>query len=165
MSSPKRSLTQSLHHLRRPLAPLVSITTGIPHPDFPATLLHFHLLTAAQLDSLAHYYHQRTPTEFSFGYPLPVVGRWHAAPSAPSYLDQHADALTKTEEAEISDLVSAQGLFYDERRDVEAKRRRFGRFCGLRGCESPEMEEEDEGSMSVAMEKWVRAQIEREAEE
>ena len=65
-------------------------------------------------------------------------------------------------------MVSVRRLCYDER-DVEAKRRRFGRFCGLRGCESPEMEEEDEGRMQVAMEKWVQAQMtkgmERDAEE
>ncbi|MCJ1380372.1 hypothetical protein MMC17_003475 [Xylographa soralifera] len=94
-------LTTHLTHLRLPLAPLLSITTGAPHPAFPPTLLHFHLLTEAQLDELAHYYHQRTPSQSSFLYPAPVVGRW------------------------------------DRAADIERKRRWWGRFVGLRGCESP----------------------------
>ncbi|MCJ1393842.1 hypothetical protein MMC18_006718 [Xylographa bjoerkii] len=94
-------LSTHLTHLRLPLAPLLSITTGTPHPAFPPTLLHFHLLTEAQLDELAHYYHQRTPSQCSFLYPEPVVGRW------------------------------------DRAADIERKRRWWGRFVGLRGCESP----------------------------
>jgi hypothetical protein len=95
------SLAQHLAHLRTPLQPLLSIETGAPHPAFPPTLLHYHLLTEAELDGLAYYYHQRTPSRASLAYPAPVVARWH---------------------------VGA---------DVAAKRRRFGRFAGLRGCESP----------------------------
>lgn len=55
------------------LAPLVQLTTGHIHPDFPATLLNFWLLTSDQLDELAHFYHQRTPSLWSAHYPCPVV--------------------------------------------------------------------------------------------
>ncbi|MCJ1478484.1 hypothetical protein MMC13_007164 [Lambiella insularis] len=75
------SLSAHITHLRYPLAPLLSITTGTPHPCFPSTLLHYHLLTERQLDDLAHFYHQRTPTTFSFLYPEPVVERWNRAAS------------------------------------------------------------------------------------
>lgn len=95
-------LRRHLDHLSLSLQPLMSITTGTAHPDFPKTLLHYHILTEAQLDSLAQFYHQRTPSIFSFGYPEPVVARWNANAG------------------------------------IEEKRRRFGRFVGLRGCESPE---------------------------
>lgn len=51
--------------------------------------------------------------------------------------------------------VLGDGIARDENR-TEAKRRRFGRFCGLRGCESPGMGEGDEELMGRAMEAWVR---------
>ncbi|CAF9939819.1 MAG: hypothetical protein HETSPECPRED_001904 [Heterodermia speciosa] len=160
MSSP--SFPSRLQHLRTPLRPLISITTGLPHPLFPATLLHYHLLTTTALDDLAHYYHQRTPSEFSFGYPLPVVQRWHskATPSA------NSPTTTKT----IQDLLgfaSDPQQSGNESAELEAKRRRFGRFVGLRGCESPSAAV-DEGEMRREMERWVanemRKREEREAE-
>lgn len=55
------------------LAPLVQITTGDIHPDFPSTVLSFWLLTSDQLDELAHFYHQRTPSLLSAHYPCPVI--------------------------------------------------------------------------------------------
>ena len=81
------------------LAPLVQLTSGQVHPAFPQSLLNFWLLTEAQLDSLAHFYHQRTPCEWTAHYPCPVS--W------------------------------SPGL------TVEEKRRKLGRFIGLRGCETP----------------------------
>jgi hypothetical protein len=89
-------------HLSHPLVPLVSITTGLPHPYFPTTLLQYHLLTASQLDTLAAHYHQTSPPiPQTYGYPI-HVRTW------------------------VGDAVP-----------LETKRRRWGRFIGLRGCESP----------------------------
>ncbi|KAI0482806.1 hypothetical protein GGR56DRAFT_208309 [Xylariaceae sp. FL0804] len=88
-----------LSQMALPLAPLVQLTTGAVHPHFPASLLGFWLLTDAQLEELAHFYHQRTPCRWTACYPCPVP--WS------------------------SDLP------------LEDKRRRLGRFIGLRGCESP----------------------------
>jgi len=87
------------------LAPLVRLTTGKVHPAFPSTLLNFWLLTSDQLDELAHFYHQRTPSVYSSQYPCPVI--WE------------------------------KGL------TLEEKRRKIGRFIGLRGCESPVKTEEE----------------------
>ncbi|KAK4159163.1 hypothetical protein QBC43DRAFT_132594 [Cladorrhinum sp. PSN259] len=81
------------------LAPLVQLTSGQIHPSFPQTLLSFWLLTEAQLDSLAHFYHQRTPCQWTRHYPCPVYWPF--------------------------------GL------TLEEKRRKLGRFIGLRGCDTP----------------------------
>jgi hypothetical protein len=88
-----------LAQMALPLAPLVQLTTGRVHPVFPASLLHFWLLTDAELEALADFYHQREPGRWTLHYPCPVA--WD----------------------------SALGL--------EDKRRKMGRFIGLRGCESP----------------------------
>ncbi|KAI0383828.1 hypothetical protein F5Y04DRAFT_249795 [Hypomontagnella monticulosa] len=90
---------EKLRQMALPLAPLVQLTTGEIHPAFPLTLLNFWLLTDAQLEELAHFYHQRTPCCWTFQYPCPIL--WS------------------------SDMT------------LEEKRRRIGRFIGLRGCETP----------------------------
>ncbi|KAI1820244.1 hypothetical protein F4861DRAFT_77959 [Xylaria intraflava] len=90
---------QKLRQMALPLAPLVQLTTGHIHPAFPGTLLNFWLLTDAQLEELAHFYHQRTPCRYTFHYPCPI--NWSS------------------------------------NMPLEEKRRRIGRFIGLRGCESP----------------------------
>ncbi|KAF2997789.1 hypothetical protein E8E14_003479 [Neopestalotiopsis sp. 37M] len=90
---------KKLQEMALPLAPLVQLTTGQVHPSFPSTLLRFWLLTDAELEGLAHFYHQRTPSRWTFHYPCPVA--WDA------------------------------GLALEE------KRRRIGKFIGLRGCDTP----------------------------
>jgi hypothetical protein len=67
------ALQAKLSQMALPLAPLVRLTTGEIHPDFPRSLLNFWLLTSDQLDELAHFYHQRTPSVWSAHYPCPVV--------------------------------------------------------------------------------------------
>lgn len=100
------SFMHVLDHLRTPLRPLISVTTKLPHPDFPATLLAYHLLTSAQLDSLARHYHQVwPPAPDTARYPT-TIPAWVGAPN----------------EHDV---------------DLWTKRRRFGRFIGLRGCETP----------------------------
>lgn len=93
------SLQRKLEQMALPLAPLVQLTTGAVHPSFPTTVLNFWLLTDEQLESLAHFYHQRTPSPWTSQYPCPI--EWH------------------------SNLT------------LEEKRRKIGKFIGLRGCESP----------------------------
>ncbi len=93
------ALHAKITQMALPLAPLVQLTTGDIHPVFPKTLLAFWLLTDAELDALAHFYHQRTPCPWTAHYPCPVA--WPA------------------------------GL------PLEEKRRKMGKFIGLRGCESP----------------------------
>lgn len=63
---------KKLEQMALPLAPLVQLTTGEVHPAFPGTLLNFWLLTDAELEALAHFYHQRTPCRYTFHYPCPI---------------------------------------------------------------------------------------------
>jgi len=83
--------------------------------------LHYHLLTEDQLDSIAIYYHQNmraiSPTIWTYGYPTNM--NWDSE--------------------FLAHLAAERGM---ETR-VRAKRRKVGRFIGLRGCETP-TEERDE---------------------
>lgn len=140
------SLYQTLSHLRTPLHPLVSSVTGTQHPNFPRNLLAFHLLTNSQLDELARHYHQVwPPVQETFWYPIWVKG-WVS--SSPSVL--------QTEMREDASLV-----------DMATKRRRFGRFIGLRGCESPVQDHGQDANTADAMETGseMLARMEREWQE
>ncbi|KYK55417.1 beta-xylosidase [Drechmeria coniospora] len=90
-------LAHKLRQMALPLSPLVQLTTGAVHAHFPRNVLQFWLLTDDQLESLAVFYHQRTPCSWTTQYPCPIAWR--------------------------SDLP------------LEEKRRRMGRFIGLRGCD------------------------------
>ncbi|GIK07414.1 hypothetical protein Aspvir_003078 [Aspergillus viridinutans] len=114
-----------LRHLRTRLCFLVSSTTGQQHPEFPKTLLAYHLLTNRQLDDLARHFHQVwPPVEATRAYPV----------SIPAW-------------------IGTQG---EKSVDLQTKRRRFGRFIGLRGCESPTVSEhgEDETEELLARMEW-----------
>ncbi|KAI0140973.1 hypothetical protein F4776DRAFT_613474 [Hypoxylon sp. NC0597] len=71
-SAQNAAFREKLRQMALPLAPLVQLTTGEIHPQFPGTLLNFWLLTDAQLEELAHFYHQRTPCRWTFHYPCPI---------------------------------------------------------------------------------------------
>lgn len=103
---------EKVRQMALPLAPLVQLTTGDVHPRFPATLLNFWLLTDHELESLATFYHQRTPCVWTCHYPCPVV--W--SPCMP----------------------------------LEEKRRKIGKFIGLRGCETPVSSKSEEQLMEEA---------------
>ncbi|MCJ1451851.1 hypothetical protein MMC28_002191 [Mycoblastus sanguinarius] len=148
-------LKRRFAHLLRPLCPLLSIETGLVHPDFPQTMLHYHLLTSSQLDDLAHFYHQRTPGLYSLGYPMPVVGRWWA----PKDQELEEGEIDETEEIrKILWMTTTESSEENEKEPgIEEKRRRFGRFLGLRHCESSV----GEGDMRREMEEWVAGEMAR----
>ncbi|OJJ71610.1 hypothetical protein ASPBRDRAFT_30022 [Aspergillus brasiliensis CBS 101740] len=107
-------LHRILNHLRTPLHALVSSTTGHEHPDFPRSLLQYNLLTSEQLDRLAVHFHQvHPPVRGTFWYPVLIV---------PWLKRDHGTYVNR-----VVDGKEEVGL--------EVKRRRFGRFIGLRGCE------------------------------
>ncbi|BCR90759.1 uncharacterized protein ACHE_60645A [Aspergillus chevalieri] len=111
------TLDTVIAHLRTPLHPLVSATTGLQHPFFPKSLLSYHLLTSSQLDELARHYHQVTP---------PVLGTFSYPVTIPAWVPPRANGKrSRYGSEELMDV------------DLKTKRRRFGRFIGLRGCESP----------------------------
>ncbi|KIW66477.1 hypothetical protein PV04_05810 [Phialophora macrospora] len=140
----RQTYLHSVDHLRTPLVPLISVATGLPHPQFPTTLLQYHLLTHDQLDSLARWYHQVEPAvQETFHYPACI-------PAWTSLHDEDGQA----------DV------------DLETKRRRWGRFIGLRGCESPGTETDEHGNpietreeLAARMEREWRRALERAEEE
>lgn len=62
-------LEARIANLQLRLAPLVPLPEGEPHSAFPRTLLAYHLLTEEELDSIAHHYHQSTPSIWTNHYP------------------------------------------------------------------------------------------------
>ena len=52
--SKKQQLATRIAHLQLKLQPLVPLPTGDPHPDFPRTILAYHLLTEADRQSNKH---------------------------------------------------------------------------------------------------------------
>ncbi|KAI9813086.1 MAG: hypothetical protein M1827_004306 [Pycnora praestabilis] len=106
-----------------PLQPLVRVTTGLPCPSFPLTILAFWCLTEAQMDEMADWYHQASPCEWTHMYPM-RMGR--------------GDREGEGENGE-------NGGLWEREAGLETKRRRVGRFVGLRGCESPVVEDRKEG--------------------
>jgi len=102
----------AIAHLRTPLVPLVSASTDLPHPCFPQSLLQYHLLTHEQLDSLARWYHQVEPAVEETGWYPTRIQPWTS-------LDNQSQTRSQ------------------EQVGLETKRRRWGRFIGLGGCESP----------------------------
>jgi hypothetical protein len=96
-SAKNPALDRKLREMRLPLSPLVQLTTGDIHPDFPRNVLQFWLLSDVQLESLAQFYHQREPCRWTSCYPCPVS--------------------------------------WDLNMPLEEKRRRMGKFIGLRGCD------------------------------
>jgi hypothetical protein len=95
----KPELKRKLRDMSIQLSPLVQITTGLVHPSFPRKMIQFWLLTDRELEDMAHFYHQRTPSAWSSQYPCPIT--WNSNLS------------------------------------LEEKRRKLGKFIGLRGCETP----------------------------
>ncbi|KAF7506940.1 hypothetical protein GJ744_011071 [Endocarpon pusillum] len=153
-SQPTLSYSHALSHLSTRLVPLISVTTGLPHPAFPRSLLQYHLLTHTQLDELAVYYHQVVPAvRETDKYPV----------SIPGWVDRHGEETGAEEEEEDGG---------QEKVSLETKRRRWGRFLGLRGCESPVRDAVDlaevarrEREMREVLEREWRRGIERRREE
>ncbi|WPG98941.1 Hypothetical protein R9X50_00174300 [Acrodontium crateriforme] len=90
-------LAQKIATLQLHLAPLVPLPEGPPHPAFPKTIMAFHLMTEDELDSMAHYYHQSTPSQWTNKYPARM--NWDKEFLARPDLKDHSTQTTTTEEA------------------------------------------------------------------
>lgn len=131
-TSQTKALQQTLDHLRTILVPLVSVTTGLPHPQFPTSILRYHLLTHDQLDSLAGWYHQTlNGGQERWLYPVAIDKVWLLHPCQDYNTEEPTSKTIKKYNPSLA-----------------TKRRRFGRFIGLRGCESP-IETETETEMEI----------------
>ena len=115
----KPTLSPVITRMNFPLAALHPLPQGLPHPRFPSSILSYHLLTEEECDSLAKYYHQwvNSPCIWTRGYPT-----------------------TMDWDHEFFEHV---GQTRGPQAKLDIKRRKIGRFIGLRGCDTP-VEEVDE---------------------
>lgn len=91
--------------------------------------------------------------------------RWHICAGAEAGKD--ADAAAERVEVmrilEEGGMMGGGGVGEGEVGTAE-KRRRFGRFVGLRGCESPEMRGEEEEEARREMERWMEGEMRKREE-
>ena len=172
-------LTQKIATLQLKLAPLVPLPSGPPHPAFPKTLMAFHLLTEDELDSIAGYYHQRTPGPWSNSYPASM--NWDkeflakaAVASTPTAGRRQSRRLSQQEAAFLADLLKtvddlqhpmlpSQPESEDNSRNqyaglsdkdrIRIKRRKVGKFIGLVGMDTPA--EEIAGRIQAGMDRAI----------
>jgi hypothetical protein len=137
LSNRNPDLALKIEQMRLTIAPIVHVQTGFPAPDFPHTMLSLFLLTENQLDNIAHYYSQSTPSTLTSQYPQTMD--W----SKP-FLCHDAEL---PENCRLSEL---------ER--IKVKMRMLARFVGMRGAETPRWEYERQVEI-------LRNKIEREIEE
>lgn len=115
-------LKDKISQMRLTIAPIVHVESGLPPPHFPSTMLQLFLLTEDQLDSMAHYYSQITPTCFTHMYPQTM--NWNKP------------LLAKCERSEPENLRLSD---YER---LKIKMRMFARFIGMKGAETPGWEHE-----------------------
>ncbi|KAF2498417.1 hypothetical protein BU16DRAFT_615460 [Lophium mytilinum] len=123
MSPAARSpaLASKIATMRLKICPIVSVMCGQASEHFPGTMLEFWLLTEAQLDGMAHFYSQSTPDEFTNLYPRPM--KWDK------------DFLSTATPKAMSSREKRYRLNIQDRMAI--KRRKFAKFIGMRGCETP----------------------------
>lgn len=115
------ALTRKISDMRLTIAPILHVTTGEPAPDFPHSMLSLFLLTEDQLDALANYYNQDTPTDLTFQYPQTM--NW-----AQPFFDK--------------DPLLPENCRLSELERLKIKMRMFARFIGMRGADTPTWEYE-----------------------
>lgn len=116
------ALALKIEQMRLTLAPIVHVTTGVPAPDFPRTILSFSLLTEDQLDALAQYYDQDTPTALAY--------------------DQYPETMNWKLPFLCKDTALPENCRLSELERLCVKKRMFARFIGMRGTHTPRWEDE-----------------------
>lgn len=117
-------LKRKIDDMRIVLCPIRRLPDGEIHPSLPRTVLKYWLLTEDEIDSIAHFYHQTDRSNEWFNqYPgqMNWDNQWLRRPDgteSPRELKQ-----LPTNEERLS-----------------MKRRRVGKFIGLRGCQTPNYE-------------------------
>lgn len=147
----QQHLRSNIEHLSSTLVPLISVHSGLSHPDFPRSLLQYHLLTHSQLDSLARHYHQTLdagPERWLYPCPIGWGKAWCGSNPPISIASLQEDTNHRKR------LV-----------DLNTKRRRLGRFIGLKGCESPSAEDIDANELMDRFEREWREALRRAEEQ
>lgn len=115
-------LQEKIAQMRLTIAPIVHVDSGLPPPQFPSTMLELFLLTEDQLDVMAEYYSQITPSSSTHMYP--------------QTMDWNRPILARPD-----DGVPENCRLGDYER-LKIKMRMFARFIGMKGAETPTWEYE-----------------------
>ncbi|KAF2707767.1 hypothetical protein K504DRAFT_458251 [Pleomassaria siparia CBS 279.74] len=134
------ALAEKISQMRLNIAPIVHVKSGNPPPQFPSTMLELFLLTEDQLDAMARYYSQITPSVLTYSYP--------------QTMDWNRPFLTRPQEG---DNVP-EGCGFSDYERLRIKMRMFAKFCGFQGAETPTWEYERQFEI-------LRARIDRTIEE
>jgi hypothetical protein len=132
-------LQKKIDEMRLTIAPIVHVETGIAPPQFPHTMLNLFLLTEDELDSMAQYYSQVTPSPQTYQYP--------------QTMDWNRSILAKPRPGEPRDCALSD---YER---LRIKMRMFARFIGMRGAETPMWEYERQVEL---LQRKVERQVEEE---
>ncbi|KAF2636352.1 hypothetical protein P280DRAFT_155965 [Massarina eburnea CBS 473.64] len=130
------ALAEKIEQLRLTIAPIVHVRTGVPPPAFPSSMLQLFLLTESQLDFMAQYYSQTTPSTpnslTATSNPLSPTNLRYAYPQTMDWSRPFLSTdPTLPENCKLTDI---------ER--LKVKMRMFARFIGMRGTETPKWEYE-----------------------
>jgi hypothetical protein len=145
------ALAEKIEQLRLNIAPIVHVRTGIPPSAFPSSMLQLFLLTEPQLDAMAHYYSQASPTsiaEHQQQQQPPVACNPFSSsspPSAPSSSDlkfAYPQTMDWTRPFLSTDPTLPENCKLTDVERLKVKMRMFARFIGMRGAETPRWEYE-----------------------
>jgi len=140
LSGRNPKLASKISQMRLTIAPIVHVETGKAAPDFPYTMLDLFLLTEDQLDAMARFYSQTSPTWRTDQYPQTMAWDLPFLDKDPSLPDA----------CKLSEL---------ER--LKVKMRMFARFVGMRGADTPHWEYERQVEiLSKKIERSVRQEEE-----
>jgi hypothetical protein len=116
LSQRNPTLAARIERLQLTIHPIIRIQEVTPsgnflyapeHDWFPRNLLQYLTLSESMLDAMMHHYSQSTPDAYTEAYPAPA--NW--------------------DKSWLATLPSS--------RRAQVKRRKFGQFIGLRGCDTP----------------------------
>jgi hypothetical protein len=139
------ALAKKIEQMRLTIAPIVHVCTGAPPEAFPTSMLQLFLLTEPQLDTMAHYYSQVSPTaDEAYTPPSNTYDLKHAYPQT---MDWQRPFLQ-------SDPSLPDSCKLTDVERLRVKMRMFARFIGIRGAETPRWEYERQVEI-------LRAKIER----
>ncbi|KAE9968161.1 hypothetical protein EG328_007722 [Venturia inaequalis] len=131
-------LKRKIEDMRIVLCPIRRLPHGEVHPSLPRMVLKYWLLTEDEIDSIARFYHQTDRSNEWF----------HQYPGTMNWDSKWLKRPDGTESPrELKQLPT------DEER-LSMKRRRVGRFIGLRGCQTPSFE------VAKRLE-WLEGRLER----
>ncbi|KAF2253336.1 hypothetical protein BU26DRAFT_395722, partial [Trematosphaeria pertusa] len=129
------ALAEKIRQMRLTIAPILHVSTGLPPPHFPPTILQLFLLTEPQLDSFASFYSQTSPSSPHFyAYPQTMDFSRPFLSTDPNLPD----------DCKLNDF---------ER--LKVKMRMFAKFIGMRGAETPRWEYEKQVELLGRKIEWM----------